>query len=293
MTFSRAFFQILCIAAIASAFLVPNGSQAATDDAVNEKRVEVAMRMIGHEMLNCIGDHSSRVMPVEHTDDMYRIRFGSEFGFDPDDVITIVQNVIAETGAASSCLVEVEQCDTKEVVHSFEIRNGGDELLIPCQGRVLPEDCYSIVVTVLDGRVVGQASQKTVPLKSALMIVSFLLLTGVAGYMVRKKESVDDEPDIQLLGNTKFDKRNMTLSVNDELTDLSHKETELLSILIAGANEPVDRDELLREVWGDEGDYVGRTLDVFISKLRKKLKPDPSLKIVNIRGIGYKLVIGR
>ena len=65
------------------------------------------------------------------------------------------------------------------------------------------------------------------------------------------------------------------------------------TLLIAGANEPVDRNELLREVWGDEGDYVGRTLDVFISKLRKKLKPDPSLKIVNIRGIGYKLVIDR
>ena len=55
-------------------------------------------------------------------------------------------------------------------------------------------------------------------------------------------------------------------------------------------NTTVERDVILNMVWGDEGDYVGRTLDVFISKLRKKLEADSSVKIVNIRGVGYKLV---
>jgi DNA-binding response OmpR family regulator len=54
---------------------------------------------------------------------------------------------------------------------------------------------------------------------------------------------------------------------------------------------PVERDEILNKVWGDDGDYVGRTLDVFISKLRKKLEADACVKIVNIRGVGYKLVV--
>jgi DNA-binding response OmpR family regulator len=49
----------------------------------------------------------------------------------------------------------------------------------------------------------------------------------------------------------------------------------------------------LNKVWGDEGDYIGRTLDVFISKLRKKLEADSSIKIVNIRGVGYKLVMDK
>jgi len=48
----------------------------------------------------------------------------------------------------------------------------------------------------------------------------------------------------------------------------------------------------LANVWGDQGDYVGRTLDVFISKLRKKLEADTNVRIVNIRGVGYKLVLG-
>jgi DNA-binding response OmpR family regulator len=56
-------------------------------------------------------------------------------------------------------------------------------------------------------------------------------------------------------------------------------------------NNTVEKEIILKEVWGDEGDYVGRTLDVFISKLRKKLESDDKVKIVNVRGVGYKLVV--
>jgi DNA-binding response OmpR family regulator len=63
-------------------------------------------------------------------------------------------------------------------------------------------------------------------------------------------------------------------------------------LLHASVNITVERDVLLKNVWGDEGAYVGRTLDVFISKLRKKLEADPSIRIVNVRGIGYKLILG-
>ena len=53
----------------------------------------------------------------------------------------------------------------------------------------------------------------------------------------------------------------------------------------------MERDVILNMVWGDEGDYIGRTVDVFISKLRKKLEFDSKVKIVNVRGVGYKLVM--
>jgi len=62
-------------------------------------------------------------------------------------------------------------------------------------------------------------------------------------------------------------------------------------ILHKNRNTVIEREKLLSEVWADEGGYVGRTLDVFISKLRKRLEGDPSLKIVNIRGVGYKLIV--
>lgn len=82
----------------------------------------------------------------------------------------------------------------------------------------------------------------------------------------------------------------MVLSLNNQDQELSNKESELLALLNLNANQAVKRDVILQKIWGDEGDYIGRTLDVFISKLRKKLDGDDSVKIVNIRGVGYKLI---
>ena len=62
-------------------------------------------------------------------------------------------------------------------------------------------------------------------------------------------------------------------------------------MLYTSENKTLEREHILNVIWGDEGDYVGRTLDVFISKLRKKLIADTNLKIENIRGIGYKFVM--
>jgi DNA-binding response OmpR family regulator len=73
--------------------------------------------------------------------------------------------------------------------------------------------------------------------------------------------------------------------------DLSKKECELLSIFIEKPNEIIKRDELIKRVWEDNGVVVGRSLDTFISKLRKKLQDDTSIKISNVHGVGYKLEI--
>jgi DNA-binding response OmpR family regulator len=83
----------------------------------------------------------------------------------------------------------------------------------------------------------------------------------------------------------------MTLSIDNNSVELSGKEVDLLLLLQTSANTTLEREVILKSVWGDEGDYVGRTLDVFISKLRKKLEADSNIKIANIRGVGYKLVV--
>lgn len=94
------------------------------------------------------------------------------------------------------------------------------------------------------------------------------------------------------MGSFQFDPQQMKLIRDGETHELTGKETELLQQLYQCVNEVVEKEALLKQVWGDEGDYIGRTLDVFISRLRKKLEADPSVRILNIRGVGYKLVIG-
>ena len=72
---------------------------------------------------------------------------------------------------------------------------------------------------------------------------------------------------------------------------MSKKECELLAILIAHPNQIVKREVLTKKVWEDNGVIVGRSLDTYISKLRKKLKDDESIKITNVHGVGYKLEV--
>ena len=76
----------------------------------------------------------------------------------------------------------------------------------------------------------------------------------------------------------------------DETIPLTHREAELLYHLSENQNEILDRSEVLKRIWGDDDFFNARSMDVFITKLRKKLAKDPAIKIINIRGYGYKLV---
>lgn len=93
------------------------------------------------------------------------------------------------------------------------------------------------------------------------------------------------------LGKFRYNSALMELQLNNESTKLSAKESDLLQLLHANENEVLVHENILKEVWGDNGLYIGRKLDVYISRLRVKLKPDPDVRILNIRGIGYKLAV--
>ena len=107
----------------------------------------------------------------------------------------------------------------------------------------------------------------------------------------QKGASVTDEAYVPV-GSFQFSPQFGVLSHKTGTIELTSKESELLTALYLLANQTVERQTLLATVWGDEGDYVGRTLDVYISKLRKKMTGNDGVKIVNVRGVGYKLLIG-
>ncbi|MCR9286349.1 MAG: winged helix-turn-helix domain-containing protein [Bacteroidetes bacterium] len=273
-----------------------------TEEDISEKRIGVSMRMIGHELLKCWGDIESRVLPIEKIDGQYKISFESEFGTDPDDLASIINAVITKTKIATHYFVVVEQCETKDVVHSFEIRNAVYPEPIACVGRSLPKDCYNLLITIFENTnsvnhllehssLIASKTDHDTPLKSSLLMIPLLFLIGFIGYFIKKKNPADIDPNLILIGASQFDKKNSTLSYKDKTVGLSHKEAKLLSLLHTAPNVPIEREVILQRVWGDDGDYIGRTLDVFISKLRKKLEADASVKIVNIRGVGYKLVM--
>jgi DNA-binding winged helix-turn-helix (wHTH) protein len=290
--------------------LLPFIANSSTPGDIEEQHLRVAMRMIGHEVLLSTGDSTSRVLPIEKDSARYKIVFESAFAFDPADLVKIINRVMKETKMTNGYLVEVEKSGTQEVVYSFEVRQSAKRDLIPCGGRLQPKDHYSLLVSVLDTSQTYTQSMSasgdhpdgsndtttwagTDYYKPALITIPFLFLLGFIGYFRKKWNPVKNDEHRILVGETQFDQRKMELSFKNNTIELTSKEADLLSLLHTSANMAIERDIILQRVWGDGGDYVGRTLDVFISKLRKKLEADASVKIVNIRGVGYKLLIDK
>ena len=87
-----------------------------------------------------------------------------------------------------------------------------------------------------------------------------------------------------------FDFPKQLLTYKEETQQLTHREAHLLFHLIKNKNQVLDRSMILKKLWGDDDFFSGRSMDVFITKLRKKLKQDESIQIINVRGYGYKLV---
>ena len=89
--------------------------------------------------------------------------------------------------------------------------------------------------------------------------------------------------------STSFNRQNLTLLINGQAQTLTHREADVLAYLLDRPNTLVRRDELLRAVWGDDDYFMGRSLDVFISRLRKRIADDPTLRIENVHGVGFVL----
>ncbi len=103
------------------------------------------------------------------------------------------------------------------------------------------------------------------------------------------KERPDDI--ILQVGNTMFDTENLSLSYKNKVQSVTKKEAQILKLMLRQRNQVIPREVILNGVWGQDDYFVGRSLDVFITKLRKYLKEDQTVQITNIHGVGFKLSI--
>ncbi len=115
------------------------------------------------------------------------------------------------------------------------------------------------------------------------------LLLKIAVFLKRSQPLAAPVPTP--LGTFLFDRANLTLGAPGQPQPLlTQREADVLAFLLDRANTLVRRDELLRAIWGDDDYFMGRSLDVFITRLRKRLAADPSLRIDTVHGVGFRLV---
>ena len=106
----------------------------------------------------------------------------------------------------------------------------------------------------------------------------------------RVRGKKNKESNVYKIGKFTFDTQKQILAIGDKQTKLTTKESELLGLLCAHANEILQRDFALKTIWIDDNYFNARSMDVYITKLRKHLKDDDSIEIINIHGKGYKLI---
>lgn len=98
-------------------------------------------------------------------------------------------------------------------------------------------------------------------------------------------------PKVCNIGKYQFDYNKMTLDFEGSITKLSSKEADLLWVLVCNKNELIQRNMILEKVWGNDDYFAAKSMDVYISKIRKLLKHDPEIEILNAYGIGFKMLI--
>jgi hypothetical protein len=235
---------------------------------------------------------------------------------------------VAANGLPSSYLVEVIHCaSSDEVIFGFKIYKDSARDAVPCLGRRQEKACYNIRIRFTETEATGMN-----PFSSGLLagsLIAILVSLLFSALYIRKRRTADkagnmpapgtstgitmDTPGLQdiqpdlpqeevkqellaptgiAIGNLLFFRESQQLVAGSSIILLTAKEAKLLHVFANAQQEMIDRDQLMKEVWEDEGVIVGRSLDMFVSKLRKKLKADPRVSILNVHGKGYKLVIG-
>ena len=115
------------------------------------------------------------------------------------------------------------------------------------------------------------------------------LIYRIEVFLRRKSNHTQDT--IITFGETSIDFKNLELICARTITTLTQKEGDLLKLLIENQDKVLKREEILTSIWGDDDYFAGRSMDVFIAKLRKYLKEDEAIDIINVHGNGFRLLV--
>jgi DNA-binding response OmpR family regulator len=176
------------------------------------------------------------------------------------------------------CVVDVMMPHLDGLSFVREIRKGNPQIpVLFLTAKSQPQD-------VVQGFAVGGNDYLKKPFSLEELVVRLQEL-------LRRQGPIDTLPDHFTLGRYTFSPQKQELWLAGQLhAKLSHRENELLLLLVQHKNQVLERKASLFQLWGDDSFFQARTMDVFITKLRKHLRQDPTVEILNIRGIGYKLI---
>lgn len=275
--------SLLCFASMTMIALFP--SMDMPQDPLVKQQAHLAARAIGDDLLSDADDHRSPVQPVQAIDaQTLRLSFEAPISINPDSLSWLAVKHI-DAAIAARAIVTVRDAVSGEIVYGFEI-NPITPKEIPCLGRSLPKSDYYVDISFYapSARLLG-LNAFTLSL-IGFTFVSFVLMGMSSSFAnLSKSSNTPQSKGIQLDPDS-----NQILS-KDIKIKLTNKEAQIFSLLLKQEGRLVSRAYLTQEVWLKEGVITSRSLDMYISRLRKKLKDLPHVEIVNQHGKGYVLKV--
>jgi two-component system OmpR family response regulator len=186
-------------------------------------------------------------------------------------------------GVFDLCILDIMMPEMDGFTLAREIKKINKEIpLIFLTAKTLKED-------VLEGFKIGADDYLTKPFDSEVLLykISAILKRNANG-----KSGQEEMPTEFTIGRFTFDHRLRILTIDNQNHTLSPKESELLTMLCTAKDGVLNRSDALKKIWEADNYFTARSMDVFVARLRKYLKDDPTVEIINIHGNGFRLVTG-
>lgn len=254
-------------------------------------KIQVSIRSALDKMYDLEQDSFSTIPPVIQTENDFTVTLQKPINY--DTFPHFLHSELSNRNIDLEYNVQISRCVGDSIILTYD-RLSFVNANTPCKSRHTDYDCQILKITFHE----EERSSVAVPL-----ILSFTILSlGLLGFIfIKKKEpsegsaendtSERNQPKAYTLGNTIFIPDNQLLRFTNEEKTLTHRECKLLEYFAKNPNLILKRDDITDAVWKEDGIITGRSLDVFVSRLRKLLSLDDRLQIKNIHGVGYKLEI--
>lgn len=268
------------------------------DPEADRRAHALSLRQIGHDYLSAIGDSTSRIPAVENLeDDTYRLRLSCDLDYDL--LAEVTANVLAKMTIREDYQLTLEDCETGEqFLGSFWVNplgalGGTQNNDAACTGRDQESRCA-------DFRLAFIAPMKTKNDTTKYWFLgmgSFLILGGLLLGRSRSYEPTEPNVELEVNAGVKlgadsiFVPQAQQLLIAGVAQELTYREAKLLQYFTDHANQVLERTAIHDAVWGEEGVIVGRSLDVFVSRLRKKIATIATVEIKTVHGVGYQLLL--
>ena len=292
------------------AWLLPAAPEA-TPVVFSPEKINLALRRTADGLLRQSGDSTSRIPAIEQSGaGVWRVKLEQPFVY--EQLPNLLQASLDQYGITMPYEVAVRRCFDSTIDLGYHQLDYLENKAVPCGGREMPEGCHYIEISFLN-------NDKNDALWANKAVILVMFLGGLAGiWFYRWQKSMPLAPlttatsaltqslpsqaftsvggpgtDWLEFGKSRLDVSSQVLFCNEIRQTLTFRETKLLRLFVTHPDRLLERDLILREVWADEGVLVGRSVDVFVSRLRKKLSDDPTVGIVAVHGVGYRLETGK